>query len=77
MPPIAKLKIMLSMSNPVLCANSNRLGGFQYFGTKIGSVNPKGAMKTLAHHMVTRCFGNSPYSRIQGSKNALDQSSHT
>ena len=77
MPPIAKLKMMLSMSKPVLCANSNRLGGFQYSGTKIGSVNPNGAMNTLARHMAARCRGNSAYSRTQGARNALDQTSHT
>jgi len=29
MPPIAKLKITLSMSKPLLRARSKRLGGFQ------------------------------------------------
>ena len=77
MPPIAKLKMKLSMSKPVLCANSNRLGGFQYSGTKSGSVNPNGAMKMLAHHIAARCRGNNEYSKAQGSKNALDQTSHT
>ena len=77
MPPIAKLKMKLSMSKPVLCANSNRLGGFQYSGTKIDSVNPNGAMNTLARHIAIRCCGNSAYSRTQGSKNALDQTNHT
>jgi len=74
---MSKLKMKLSMSKPVLCARLNRLGGFQYAGTNIGSVNPNGAMNTLDHHMATRCRGNSAYSRTHGSKNALDQTSHT
>ena len=77
MPPIAKLKMTLSMSNPVLCANSNRLGGFQYSGTNIGSVSPNRAMNPLAHNIVTLCLGKSAYSNSQGSKNALDQINHT
>lgn len=77
MPPMAKLKMKLSMSKPVLCANSNKLGGFQYSGTKSGSVKPNGAMITLDRHMATRCCGNRAYSRPHGSKNALDQISHT
>ena len=65
------------MSKPVFCANSNKLGGFQYFGTKIGSVNPKGIITKLALHMTLRCCGNNMYSKIQGNKNALDQINHT
>ena len=77
MPPIAKLKMMLSMSKPVRCANSNRLGGLQYSGTNTGSVNLNGAMNTLDHRIATRCRGNGAYSGTRGSKNALDQTSHT
>lgn len=74
---MAKLKMKLSMSKPVVCANSNRLGGFQYSGTKSGSVKPNGAMTQLERHMATRCCGNEAYSSPQGSMNALDQTSQT
>ena len=74
---MAKLQMTLSMSKPVVCANSNRLGVFQYSGTNIGCVSPNGAMNPLAHQMAIRCRGNSAYSRTQGSRNALDQIRHT
>ena len=48
-PPIAKEKMILSISNPVLTAKLNSDGGFQYAGTNKGSVNPKGAVRILAH----------------------------
>ena len=75
--PIAKLKIKLSMSNPDDCASAIKLGGFQYSGTKSGSVNPNGVMVTLDRHMPTRYRENNTYSRGQGNKNARDQTSYT
>src|SRR3989344_6097974 len=47
MPPIAKLKIKLSMSKPVLAARLNKEGGLQYSGTNRGSVKPKGIVNAL------------------------------
>lgn len=49
MPPIANENIRLSISNPVVAARLNNDGGLQYSGTNIGSVNPKGAVRMLAH----------------------------
>ena len=48
MPPIANENIKLYISNPVVAARLNNDGGFQYSGTNIGSVNPKGAVRMLA-----------------------------
>ena len=47
MPPIAKLKIKLSMSKPVFKARLNKEGGLQYSGTNKGSVSPNGIVRTL------------------------------
>src|SRR3989338_3921762 len=47
MPPITKLKIKLSISNPVLNARLNKDGGLQYSGTKIGSVKPRSMVNAL------------------------------
>src|SRR3546814_7246405 len=77
MPPMPKQKMRLSMSNPVVCAKSNRLGGFQYSGTKSGSVRPNGVVNRLAHHIVLRCCGNAAYAASHGARNALDQTSQT
>src|SRR3546814_2768073 len=77
MPPMPKQKMRLSMSNPVVCARSNRLGGFQYSGTKSGSVRPNGVVNRLAHHIVLRCCGNAAYAASHGARNALDQTSQT
>jgi hypothetical protein len=52
-----KEKIRLSMSKPVLCAKSNKLGGSQYVGTNKGSVRPKGIVNRLAHSMTFRWRG--------------------
>ena len=46
-PPIAKLKIKLSISKPVFNAKLNKEGGLQYSGTNKGSVRPKGIVKAL------------------------------
>jgi len=46
-PPTEKAKIMLSISNPVLWAKLKSDGGFQYSGTKIGSVIPKSDVQKL------------------------------
>lgn len=62
MPPIPNEKIGLSMSKPVRCARSNRLGGSQYSGTKSGSVRPKGAVNAAAQRMARRWAGNAQYS---------------
>ena len=40
-------KRRLSISNPVFWARLKREGGFQYSGTKIGSVKPKGKVNKL------------------------------
>ena len=56
-PPIANEKIRLSISNPVRWASSNRLGGFQYAGTKIGSVRPKSMVARLTRHITARSTG--------------------
>ena len=50
-PPIEKLKIRLSKSNPVLAARLNKEGGFQYFGTNNGSVNPNGMVNKLTQNI--------------------------
>ncbi len=77
MPPMAKLKMRLSMSKPVRCANSNRLGGFQYSGTKMGSVRPNTAVTRLTRHITGRNRGLVTYSASQGRRNPLDHASHT
>src|SRR3972149_3280415 len=46
-PPTPKAKIKLSMSNPVACAKLKSDGGFQYSGTKSGSVNPSSEVHKL------------------------------
>jgi hypothetical protein len=43
-----------SISNPVRCARSKRLGGFQYRGTKSGSVSPNGIVNALAQSITAR-----------------------
>jgi hypothetical protein len=55
--PIAKQKIRLSKSNPVRCARPNRLGGFQYSGTKIGSVRPRRLVARLTRSIRARKAG--------------------
>ena len=65
------------MSNPVRWANSNRLGGFQYSGTKMGSVRPNAAVTRLTRHITGRNRGLARYSASQGIRNPLDQPSHT
>jgi hypothetical protein len=44
---MAKEKIRLSISKPVLSAKLNREGGNQYSGTNNGSVKPKGIVIKL------------------------------
>ena len=44
---MAKEKIRLSISKPVLSAKWNREGGNQYSGTNNGSVKPKGIVIRL------------------------------
>jgi hypothetical protein len=44
---MAKEKIRLSISKPVLSAKWNREGGNQYSGTNKGSVRPKGIVIRL------------------------------
>ncbi len=77
MPPMPKQKMRLSMSNPVVRARSNRLGGLQYSGTKSGSVRPNGVVNRLAHHIALRWRGNAAYATSHGARNALDQTSQT
>ena len=57
MPPMANMKMKLSMSNPVRRASSNRLGGFQYSGTQMGSVRPNTAVARLTRHITGRSCG--------------------
>src|SRR5665213_2000071 len=67
----------LSMSKPVRCARSNRLGGFQYLGTNASSVKPNGAVSTLAQNIGTRSVGLATNSTPQGTRKELAQMSHT
>src|SRR3990167_3331022 len=48
---MAKLKIRLSISKPVIAARLNKEGGFQYSGTNKGSVSPKGIVKRLIQNI--------------------------
>jgi hypothetical protein len=50
-------KIKLSMSKPVRRASSKRLGGFQYAGTKIGSVRPRRRVAKLVRYIIRRYPG--------------------
>src|SRR3989344_2611265 len=50
-PPIAKLKIRLSISKPVFAAKLNNDGGFQYSGTNNGSVKPNGIVNKLTQNI--------------------------
>src|SRR5574338_1000266 len=77
MPPMAKQKMRLSISKPVVRARSNRLGGLQYSGTKSGSVRPNGVVNTLAQSMALRWRGNAAYAASHGTRNTIDQTSHT
>ena len=77
MPPMPKQKMRLSISKPVVRARSKRLGGFQYAGTKIGSVKPKGVVNRLAHTIILRWRGSARYAVSHGTRNALDHTSQT
>ena len=57
MPPTANAKMKLSISKPVRRASSKRLGGFQYVGTKSGSVRPSRAVAPLVRHIARRSLG--------------------
>src|SRR5258708_87094 len=54
------------MSNPVFCARSKRLGGFQYRGTKRGSVSPKGIVNKLVCHILRRSLGSTANPNLIG-----------
>jgi hypothetical protein len=76
-PPIAKQKIRLSMSKPVLLARLKRLGGDQYSGTNKGSVNPNGIVAKLASSITRRYAENRQYKNTHGSRNALAHRNQT
>ena len=69
---MANVKMRLSISNPVVCAKSNRLGGFQYSGTNSGSVRPNGIVNRLAHRIALRWLGNALYAASHGTRNTVD-----
>src|SRR5512138_2841620 len=53
-PPIPNEKKRLSISNPVVWARLKSEGGFQYAGTKSGSVSPRNMVQKLT--MSISCF---------------------
>ena len=73
---MAKQKIKLSMSKPVVCARLKRLGGFQYRGTKRGSVSPKGIVRRLVFHIFRRSFGSPANNIPHKSRNTIDRIEH-
>src|SRR3989344_7119475 len=75
-PPIAKLKIKLSISKPVLLARLNKDGGLQYSGTNKCSVSPKGAVKILTQNISLRSFGLTNQISSQTDRSTKDAVNH-
>ena len=67
----------LSMSKPVRCARSNKLGGFQYSGTSNRWVKPNGAVSAPAQIMVRRNAAYPTNSAIQIRRKTLAHRTHT
>ena len=72
MPPIAKTEMKVSMSNPVVLSRLNNVDGFQYSGTKIGSVNARGNIIKLAKKISRLKFGDIKKKNNQIIKNQIE-----
>src|SRR3989344_1508400 len=73
MPPIENANIKLSMSKPVFAAKLNKDGGFQYFGTKRGSVKPRAIVKILTNSISFLNLALTNQIIIQINKSASDE----